>query len=183
MGLCITGRQIAADMMKKLGAWVVYVYFLAFIGIILGLGAYWNYLYATPEQPIDFPHQTHVQKVGLKCEDCHQFADQGRRATVPSVEKCMSCHQAVMTDSPEIQKLTKYWEEKRPIEWAQIHKVPEFVYFSHKRHVAKGVACETCHGDVGQEMVVEKVRTLQMGFCVACHRQNNAPVDCYTCHK
>ncbi|GIV82885.1 MAG: cytochrome c3 family protein [Armatimonadota bacterium] len=170
-------------MLKRLGAWAVYAYFALFLAIIVALGSYWNYLYATPEQPIAFPHKTHVQVVNLKCENCHLYTDKGRQAGIPSVQKCMECHQAVKTESPEIQKLTKYWEENREIEWAQIHKVPEYVYFSHKRHVTKGIPCETCHGQIGYEMVVHKAKSLSMGFCVTCHRQNNAPVDCYTCHK
>ncbi len=170
-------------MMRRLGAWAVYVYFAVFLGIILGLSSYWDHIYATPEQPIKFPHKTHVEKVGLKCESCHLYADKSRQAGIPSVERCMQCHQAVKTDSPEIQKLTRFWKQRKPIEWAKIHKVPDFVYFSHKRHVTNGIPCQTCHGEVQAEMEVHKAKTLSMGFCVSCHRENNAPVDCYTCHK
>lgn len=172
-------------MLKRFGPIVFYGYFGLFFIVTLGLSAYYSRYDGTPKQPIAFPHDKHASKLGLQCEQCHQYADKSKHAGAPPVEFCMSCHSNVFTDRPEIQKLTKYYEDKKPVEWAQLHKVPEWVYFSHKRHIAAGVACQECHGEVqaagGTEM--RKNKTLQMGFCVSCHRQKDAPLDCYTCHK
>lgn len=170
-------------MAKRLGALALYLYFGVFLLATAAFSYYWNSKKATPDQPIAFPHVVHVNKVGLKCLDCHQFADKARHATAPPISKCMSCHKTAVTDRPEIQKLTRYWEQKKAVEWAQIYKLPDYVYFSHERHVKKGVPCQTCHGQVQVLSTVHKARSLQMGWCVSCHRQNNAPVDCTTCHK
>ncbi|NCO35785.1 MAG: hypothetical protein AUJ92_09930 [Armatimonadetes bacterium CG2_30_59_28] len=170
-------------MKKLLTVSLIYAYFGVIIVVIGGLRAYWNKYKAPPDQPINFPHQIHVTKVGLKCFFCHSNADKSIHATVPPVSRCMSCHKAVATDRPEIQKLTGYWKEKRPIQWAQVHKLPDFVYFSHKRHMKKGVACETCHGQVGAMMKMRRVRSLTMGWCISCHRLHQASTDCATCHK
>jgi hypothetical protein len=95
----------------------------------------------------------------------------------------MSCHRTVATDREEIKKLTAHYEGKKPVEWARVYALPDFIYFSHKRHVKAGVACDSCHGDVSAMLRIRRVRNLQMGWCVSCHRMRNAPMDCWTCHK
>ena len=170
-------------MKKQFGGVLLYGYFGLLLVVTLSLRAYWYRYKATPEQPIAFSHKIHVSKVGLKCLFCHQGTDRSTLATVPPVSKCMSCHKAVKVDSPEIKKLTKYWNDRQPVPWAQIHKLPDFVYFSHKRHIRRGVECQTCHGQVQAMDRVRKMRSLSMGFCVACHRLRGASIDCYTCHK
>lgn len=96
---------------------------------------------------------------------------------------CMNCHSVVAIDKPAIQELKKYYAEGRSIEWVRVHDLPDFVYFSHQQHMAKNVACQTCHGPVESMERVEQFNTLQMGWCVECHRMNNAPTECSTCHQ
>lgn len=175
--------------------------FLAFGGLValvavgLVLKFWWklgNNTGYSPEQPIPFSHKIHAGDNKIPCLYCHSGALQSRHAGVPSMNICMNCHVVVKTDSPYIQELTTLYKEGKPIEWVRIHDLPDHAFFNHKRHVAKEIACETCHGNVAQmEKIVQK-ETLQMGFCVNCHRRPpkgpkgedmKGPTDCYTCHN
>lgn len=153
---------------------------------LLGLGALayeWDWEGYQPEQPIAFSHVRHVEKNGLECAHCHRFADKGPQATAPAMSICGECHGAMTTDNPEIKKLQGYLREGKVVEWVKVHNNPWHVNFTHKRHIAKGVACETCHGEVRMMEQERRMRSLEMGWCVQCHRQNGASDDCYVCHK
>jgi hypothetical protein len=188
---------------KVLGAAAAFV----FLGAALFVGQ-WAFptvstLGYAPEQPIPFSHKIHARDNKIACTYCHSSVERSRHATIPSVGTCMNCHSVVKTDSPHIQKIKQAYDEKRPIEWIRVHEVPDFVYFPHHRHVAKGISCETCHGDVKQMDRVEQTQTLTMGYCMECHRgqttpkqvmakiypgQKNphgpvAPTNCSTCHN
>ncbi|MGC6491584.1 MAG: cytochrome c3 family protein [Myxococcota bacterium] len=102
-----------------------------------------------PDQPIAFPHYTHVTNLGIQCEYCHTAARKSIHGGVPSTETCMNCHRYVKKDSPEIKKVWDSWESGQPIKWAKVHDIPDFVHFAHKRHVQAGVQCTECHGQVG----------------------------------
>ncbi|MCF6191945.1 MAG: cytochrome c family protein [Candidatus Hydrothermae bacterium] len=138
---------------------------------------------ATGGQPIKFNHASHVLKAGMQCQYCHMYADRSTVAGLPTIQKCMGCHKYVKPESPEIQKLAQYWENRQPIVWRKVHDLPDFVYFNHSRHIKRGVQCEQCHGNVGEMTVAVKQAPLTMGWCVTCHRRNRAPLDCWTCHK
>lgn len=144
-----------------------------------------------PEQPIAFPHTTHVQDIGLDCTFCHRNVTKGPAASIPAVGLCMTCHTTVGHDKPEVQKLLSFHEAGRPIDWVRVHRVPDHVKFVHEPHirffsaennVAPSGTCQLCHGDVGSMTKVSQVRSLKMGDCVDCHRDNSAPADCSTCH-
>lgn len=136
-----------------------------------------------PEQPLPFSHKLHAGENKIPCLYCHANAERSRHATVPSMNICMGCHQVVATSKPAIVKLTEMYKKGESPEWIRVHSVPDFGYFSHRWHVAKGIACQTCHGPVEQMERVVQSRLLKMGDCVTCHRQNNAPTDCNTCHN
>ena len=145
-----------------------------------------------PDQPIAFPHPTHVEDLGMDCTFCHRNVTEGAAATIPSAGLCLTCHQVVGDDLPEIEKLREMVvENERPIDWVRVHRVPDHVHFVHEAHIrffserdniAETAVCATCHGDVGSMEKVEQVRALKMGDCVNCHRDNGAPTDCTTCH-
>ncbi len=141
---------------------------------------------AAPQQPIAFNHEIMVQ-AGVPCLFCHTDAMRSPDAGMPSVEKCMGCHQTIVTNAPEIQKLAGYWQRGQPIEWVRINQLPRFVYFSHEVHVVgAGLNCERCHGDVGHMTETYAPIKMTMGFCLSCHEQQpNASqlMDCVTCHK
>ncbi len=101
-----------------------------------------------PVQPIAFPHNRHVQLDGLDCQYCHSAARNSIHAGVPEMATCMGCHSYVLKESPEIKLLTQYWERGEPVPWKKVNDVPDFVYFSHMRHVRAGVDCLECHGQV-----------------------------------
>lgn len=158
--------------------------------ILLGVGSIlriWWYVgnnqgYA-PDQPIPFSHARHAGENKIPCMYCHSNADNGRHATIPSMNVCMNCHLVVKTDSPHIQKLTKLYQENKPIEWIRIHDLPDHAFFNHKKHIEKGFECSVCHGDVANMKKIEQVKTLQMGFCINCHRENGGSDNCSTCHQ
>ena len=147
-----------------------------------------------PRQPIPFSHALHAGQYQIDCLYCHSGSERSAAAGVPSVELCMGCHSQFGQDLEGVQILKKFWDEKQTVPWEQIHRLPEHVQFKHNRHVAAGVACQTCHGPV-QEM--DKVhmtsdtiwwpwllpsKKLEMGWCINCHRENQASQDCLTCH-
>ena len=136
----------------------------------------------TPAQPIEYNHRVHVVKSQIECQYCHSGVAKSPYATIPSVELCMGCHKLVKTDSEEIKKLKRAFDEKKPVEWVPVHNLPEHVHFTHERHIKAGVGCQNCHGQVQKMDRVERVSSMKMGFCVSCHRDKGAPIDCVTCH-
>jgi c(7)-type cytochrome triheme protein len=138
-----------------------------------------------PSQPIAFNHKAMVG-VGITCLYCHSTAQRSPVAGMPSVEKCMGCHQVISTDKPEIQKLAAYWNQQQPIPWARVNQLPRYVFFSHQVHVHAGLNCERCHGNVAQMTVAVPVETMNMGWCLNCHEQqpNGEQLkDCVVCHR
>lgn len=159
---------------------------VAFIGIFVGYYANAMFFPGTsPVQPIAFSHRIHAGDNQIPCLYCHVQARRSISAGVPSVNKCMGCHAEVATDRPQIRLLAKYWESKQPIPWIKVHDLPDFVHFTHKRHVAAGIECQTCHGPVETMDVVSREAPLKMGLCLNCHRDNEVQhgTDCWTCHK
>ena len=155
--------------------------------ILLGLGA-WAFFDAfsnvgyAPTQPIPFSHKIHASTNKIPCLYCHSNAERSRYATVPAVGVCMNCHTVVRTERPTIQALTRYYQSDKPVPWIRVHRVPDYVYFSHQWHIARGITCQTCHGQVQNMDVIRQATTLKMGMCISCHRQNKASQECNTCH-
>jgi hypothetical protein len=151
-----------------------------------------------PAQPIAFPHPTHVKTLGMNCLYCHYSANKSPDPGMPAVSTCIGCHGIVGPQRPksdlgeartsgELQKLWQYADVKgmgmppgpnaRPIPWARIHKVPDYVQFPHMRHVNVGVTCQTCHGDVQNMRTVYQYASLNMGWCVNCHVNGYKPAE------
>ena len=139
-----------------------------------------------PKQPILFSHKIHAADFKIDCQYCHADARRSTYAGIPSVKRCMGCHQIVASKDPElqkeVQKLQAYWKEGRPVEWVRVHKVAGFVHFPHKRHVEVGLECQVCHGQVQAMTEVAQVAPLTMGWCVSCHAERKGPLDCVVCH-
>jgi hypothetical protein len=159
------------------------------VGLVGLVAGYWANaeLYSTdsPTQPIQFSHRIHAGDFEIPCLYCHTQARRSISAGVPSVNKCVGCHNEVATDRPQIRLLMSYWENKQPIPWVKVHDLPDFVHFTHKRHVQADIECQTCHGPVQTMEVVSREAPLQMGLCLTCHRENEVEhgTDCLTCHK
>ena len=137
----------------------------------------------TAVQPIPFPHKTHIAKKA-ECVDCHESVEKGPVAGIPSVKTCMICHSQIATDKPLIKQVTGYAEKGVEIPWQRVYGFTHqaHVRFNHAPHVRAGVDCATCHGDVANQTVAERVVDHSMGFCVNCHKTKNASNDCLTCH-
>lgn len=140
---------------------------------------------AAPQQPIPFNHQVMVQ-AGTPCLYCHADAIRSPTAGIPSVEKCLGCHRVIATQNPDVQAVAEYFQRGEPIPWTRLSNMPRFVYFSHRVHVAAGLNCERCHGDVGNMTETRAVVDMTMGWCLGCHEeQPNADQlrGCLVCHK
>lgn len=137
---------------------------------------------ANGTQPMAFSHRIHAGEHEMSCLYCHAYARRGPVAGVPSVQRCAQCHTTIAADRPEVQKLLAAWEAREALPWIRVHDLPDYVRFTHKRHVRAGVACETCHGDVARMELAEQVAPLTMGWCLNCHEERQAPRDCLTCH-
>jgi len=148
------------------------------------------------KQPIEFPHYIHAKVNKINCMYCHTYARRSKVAGIPPTSKCMGCHSVIATDKPRIKKLTEYWEKKEPPKWKKVHDVPDFVHFTHEKHLRRFVfnndampvervseVCAFCHGEVKDMKVAKKTKPLNMGFCRRCHEANNGPFDCWKCHK
>ena len=137
-----------------------------------------------PRQPVAFSHEIHAGQYKIDCQHCHSGARRGPNAYVPSMQTCMGCHQLVAATKPEIIKVRQLWEAKKPIVWTRMNKLSDFVFFNHQPHISKGVACVTCHGDLTKMPEVKPPFTVNnMTWCVDCHRENKASIDCYVCHR
>ena len=122
------------------------------------------------KQPVPFSHKHHVSGLGLDCRHCHTSVEESAFAGLPATKTCMTCHSQVWADSPMLEPVRASFRNDRPLEWTRVHDLPDFVYFNHSIHVKKGVGCVSCHGRVDQMPLVWKQQTLQMEWCLDCHR-------------
>lgn len=161
------------------------------LAVFSGLGYGLYATQAAPPQPIQFPHSRHVA-LGVQCLYCHPGAWRQASAGLPTTQKCWGCHQQtpLTQTSPELQKLAAYAESGKSIPWVPVAMVPDFVHFNHRPHIAAGLNCENCHGEVGEMGIYQNPQVLNMGWCLTCHRERTQDdpekriklLDCGTCH-
>lgn len=184
-------------MIKRIFDWLKQPLGLIAVGIaflaLFSIAAYGLYTtQQSPEQPIQFPHQSHIA-FGIQCLYCHPGAANGPSAGIPSQAKCWACHnQIVKTTDPnsELRFLVEHVKTGTPIEWVPVAIVPDFVQFNHRAHVAAGQNCENCHGDMSQVTIAQNPQVMNMGWCLTCHVEVAGEdheklvklVDCGTCH-
>jgi hypothetical protein len=126
------------------------------------------------EQPVPFSHQHHVAGLGLDCRFCHTSVETSANAGLPPTSTCMTCHSQVWTNASLLAPVRESLANNTPIIWHRVTDLPDYVYFNHSIHIAKGVGCESCHGAIETMPLTYKAKTLTMDFCLACHR-NPAP--------
>lgn len=147
---------------------------VAIAGTALAIGAWRmsprNAPYRAVAQPIPFSHKHHAGDDGIDCRYCHTSVEKSRYAGLPTTETCLTCHSQLYQDAPMLAPLRESERAGTPIAWTRVHDLPDFVYFDHSIHVAKGVACIECHGRVDQMPVTWRVASLEMQWCLACHR-------------
>jgi hypothetical protein len=151
------------------------------MGVVLAAGAFLAYTqiarssyltgrYVERKQPVQFSHKHHVGDDGIDCRYCHQTVETTASAGMPSTQTCMNCHSQLWADSPYLEPVRESFRNNTPIEWERVHDLPEYTYFNHSIHIAKGVGCSTCHGQIDNMPAVFQENTLQMEWCIACHR-------------
>jgi hypothetical protein len=150
---------------------------LVLAGAILWLGyevnrsAYVTEVGEALDQPVPFSHEHHVSGLGIDCRYCHDSVEESSFAGIPPTKTCMSCHSQIWTKSPMLEPVRASYRKGEPLEWNRVHDLPDFVYFDHSIHVAKGVACASCHGAVERMPLTWKAESLQMEWCLDCHRE------------
>lgn len=122
------------------------------------------------EQPVPFSHQHHVGGLGIDCRYCHTSVEVSATAGIPPTKTCMSCHSQIWSDSPTLEPVRASFRNDTSIEWTKVNDLPDFVYFDHSAHVNRGVGCTTCHGRVDRQPLVAQAVSLQMEWCLECHR-------------
>ena len=151
--------------------------FLLFPALV-GFGVWREHAYQAQgepvRQPIPFSHKHHVGDDGIDCRYCHTTVETSRHAGLPGTSICMTCHSQIFADAPVLEPLRESARTGQPIAWRRVHDLPDFVFFDHSVHVAKGVACFECHGRIDQMPLTWRAQPLQMQWCLACHR-NPAP--------
>jgi hypothetical protein len=133
-------------------------------GYVTGEGVFLN-------QPVPFSHDHHTAGLGIDCRYCHTGVEVAASAGIPPISTCMNCHQQVWTNAELLEPIRAAYREGVAVQWERVHDLPDFVYFDHSAHVNKGVGCSTCHGRVDQMPLVWQEATLQMEWCLGCHRE------------
>src|SRR3989440_419076 len=123
-----------------------------------------------PIQPVPFPHDIHVSQLGMDCRYCHSFVDVAAHSNLPNTQVCMNCHTQVQKDNPKLEPVRASWKSGQPIEWVQLHRTPDYVYYDHSAHVNRGISCASCHGQVNHMPVVYHAKPHSMKGCQECHR-------------
>jgi Cytochrome c7 and related cytochrome c len=152
-----------------LGAVIV----LGLVGFIVGgvvRSPYITYEDVPRAQPVPFSHEHHVSGLGLDCRYCHTGVEDSPFAGVPATKICMTCHSQVWTNAPILEPVRESWRTNTPIRWTRVHELPDFVHFNHSIHIAKGIGCTSCHGQVDQMPLMWKNASLEMSWCIACHK-------------
>jgi Cytochrome c7 and related cytochrome c len=123
-----------------------------------------------PDQPIPFSHKHHVEGLGLQCQYCHTQVEKAAYAGIPPTKTCINCHAQIWTNADLLEPVRQSWATGASIQWIRVHDLPDYVYFNHEIHVNKGIGCASCHGRVDQMPLMYQENTLQMEWCLNCHR-------------
>jgi hypothetical protein len=149
------------------------VFILAGLGWLvlqIARSSYVTQAHVARPQPVPFSHKHHVAGIGIDCRYCHTTVEESAFAGIPPTKTCMNCHSQIWADSPTLEPVRESYRTDVSLEWTRVHDVADFVYFDHSIHISKGVGCVTCHGRVDQMPLAWKVETLQMEWCLDCHR-------------
>ena len=155
------------------GSIVVLVVLVATTGLTLdrlSRSPYMTRAQTVREQPVQFSHQHHAAGLGIDCRYCHSTVEKAASAGIPPTKTCMNCHSQIWNTAPILEPVRASFREDKPLRWTRVHDLPDFVYFNHSIHVAKGVGCATCHGRVDTMPLMYQKSPLTMAWCLECHR-------------
>jgi hypothetical protein len=164
----IFGRRLELGI--KLSIAALFLLFPALVGFAVWRESAYQELGEPVSQAIPFSHKHHVGDDGIDCRYCHTAVETSRHAGLPSTQICLSCHSQLYTQAALLEPLRESARTGQPIAWRRVHSLPDFVFFDHSVHLAKGVACVECHGRVDQMPLTWQAQPLQMQWCLACHR-------------
>ena len=156
--------------------------FAALNGVAMTVGVWYYFTpkYARvgyePVQPVPFSHRVHAGELGLDCRYCHNGVEKSWFSNLPGASTCMNCHSTVLKDDSRLAIVRESAATGKPIPWVQVHVIPDYVYFNHSVHVARGISCVECHGRIDQMDEVHMAKPLSMGFCLDCHRDPAAHI-------
>ena len=122
------------------------------------------------DQPVPFSHKHHVEGLGLQCQYCHTTVEKSSYAGIPPTKTCMNCHAQIWTDANLLEPVRQSWATGQSIPWTRVHDLPDYVFFNHEIHVNKGIGCSSCHGRVDEMPIMYMENSLQMEWCLNCHR-------------
>lgn len=162
----------SANSLSKISILVV-VFLLAgglMLVMELGRSSWVTNAHVTREQPVQFSHERHVAGNGIDCRYCHTSVEDSRFAGIPPTKTCMNCHSQIFADSPFLEPVRASLRTNTPLQWNRVHDLPDFAFFDHSIHVNKGVGCTTCHGPVDKMPLMYQEKSLQMEWCLDCHR-------------
>ena len=131
---------------------------------------YWNRIGLAPDQPVLFSHRHHAGELRIDCRFCHTTVETSASAGMPSTQTCLTCHSQLFRDEPMLRPVMVSAEKNQPLIWSRVSTLPDHVHFNHSIHIAKGIACVSCHGDVATMALTAKVHELTMRECLDCHR-------------
>ena len=138
--------------------------------------------HAAPVQPLPYSHKTHVA-LGLECRRCHTNPEPGNQMTFPATAICMTCHNTIAKERPAIVKLAEFARSGQPIPWQRVYQVTPGVTWTHRRHLAAGLQCVMCHGQVAQvDAMAQNTSVASMASCISCHESHRASTACQICH-
>jgi hypothetical protein len=141
--------------------------------VIAGVTYYFTPKYTrvgySPTQPVPFSHALHAGQLGIDCRYCHSHVENSGHSNVPAAATCMNCHNQIKTASPLLAPVRAAYDGGTPVPWVRIHQAPDYVYFNHAVHIARGVSCYNCHGAIHEMEVVSHAKPHSMGFCLECH--------------
>lgn len=149
---------------------VIFAGFLSYVLYEVGQSSYYRAQTIPQIQPVPFSHEHHVAQLGIDCRYCHTSVEKSAFAGMPSTQTCMSCHSQIWTNAAMLAPVRESYETGQSIAWTRVNALPEFVYFNHSIHIAKGIGCTTCHGQIGKMALTWRATTLQMTWCLDCHR-------------
>ncbi|MFN0152626.1 MAG: cytochrome c3 family protein [bacterium] len=143
---------------------------LGWLTLTIARSPYMTQAQVARSQPVPFSHAHHVGGMGIDCRYCHTSVETSSFAGIPPTQTCMNCHSQIWSDSPTLAPVRESFKSGEPIRWTRVHDLPHFVYFDHSAHVNKGIGCESCHGRVDEMPLVWSENSLQMSWCLDCHR-------------
>jgi hypothetical protein len=150
---------------------VVIIAALGYAAYTIAMSSWYTDQNDTREQPVPFSHRHHAGELGIDCRYCHTTVEKSSFAGVPPTQTCMTCHSQIWTNAAMLEPVRASYRDDTSLAWTRVNALPDFVYFDHSIHVAKGIGCTTCHGQIAQMPLTYRAGTLYMSWCLDCHRQ------------